>query len=119
MERNGYVYPITEQAKTVLKTLLFHLEKRNIPIHLGEKVVKIQPQKNKDFLIETDKNQYEAANVILACGGKASPNLGSDGSGYDLLKQLKIKTKKPLPALAVTRLIPVKSPLSVTIWVNG
>ena len=51
MERNGYVYPVTEQAKTVLKTLLFHLEKRNIPIHLGEKVVKIQPQKNKCFLI--------------------------------------------------------------------
>ena len=42
MDRNGYVYPITEQAKTVLKTLLFRLEKKNIPIHLGEKVKNIK-----------------------------------------------------------------------------
>ncbi|MBE5955900.1 MAG: aminoacetone oxidase family FAD-binding enzyme [Lachnospiraceae bacterium] len=99
MERNGYVYPITEQAKTVLKTLLFHLEKKNIPIRLGERVLSVKPDKNKGFTIETDSSVYKAEHVILACGGKASPNLGSDGSGYDLLKQLKIKMNKPLPAL--------------------
>ncbi len=99
MERNGYVYPITEQAKTVLKTLLFHLEKKEIPIRLGEKVRNIKAIKPAGFLIETDRMEYTADNVILACGGKASPNLGSDGSGYDLVKQLKIKTKKPMPAL--------------------
>lgn len=99
MERGGYVYPITEQAKTVLKTLLFHLDKRNIPIHVGEKVLEITPNKKHEFVIKTNKAEYKSANVILACGGKASPKLGSDGSGYDLLKQLKIKVKKPLPAL--------------------
>lgn len=99
MDRNGYVYPITEQAKTVLKTLLFRLEKNKIPIHLGEKVKSIKQNKSAGFIVETDKAEYSAKNVILACGGKAAPNLGSDGSGYELVKQLKIGTKKPLPAL--------------------
>ena len=99
MERNGYVYPITEQAKTVLKTLLFHLEQKEIPIRLGEKVKAIKADKKEGYIIETESSEYRASNVILACGGQASPKLGSDGSGYDLLKQLKIRMKKPLPAL--------------------
>lgn len=100
MERNGYVYPITEQSKTVVKTLLFPLKNRNVPVHTGETVQTItRDKKSGCFTVTTDKEEYKAGHVILACGGMASPKLGSDGSGYKLLKQLKIRTKKPLPAL--------------------
>ena len=99
MERNGYVYPVTEQAKTVLNTMLFQLKKNNIPIHLNEKVIKINQKAANDFEIETNQDTYRAKHIILACGGKANPKLGSDGSGYDLAKQLHLKIKKPMPAL--------------------
>lgn len=99
MERNGYVYPITEQAKTVLKTMLFTLDKYNVRIQKGECAKSIAPIKTNLFEIKTAASTYTANHVILACGGKASPKLGSDGSGYDLLGQLGIKMVKPLPAL--------------------
>lgn len=100
MERNGYVYPITEQAKTVVKTLLFTLNNRHVPIHTGEQVTSIEQEKpSGHFLLKTDQGTYKAHQVILACGGQASPKLGSDGSGYQLLRQLKIQMAKPLPAL--------------------
>lgn len=99
MERNGYVYPITEQAKTVLKTLLFHLEKKNISVLTGQNVTTVKKSDQGGYVIETDQERFQAKHVILACGGQASPNLGSNGSGYDILKQLKIKMNNPLPAL--------------------
>jgi len=99
MERNGYVYPITEQAKTVLKTLLFQIEKKNISILTGEKVKEVKPLKKGGFIVFTEQAEYRGEHVILACGGQASPNLGSDGSGYELLNKLNVKTNRSLPAL--------------------
>lgn len=99
IERNGYVYPVTEQAKSVLNTLLFSLSKKNIPIRTGEKVTKIHPIKDHLFEIETSNRTYCSKNVVLACGGKANPKLGSDGSGYELAKQLGLRVIKPMPAL--------------------
>ena len=41
--------------------------------------------------------------MILACGSKAAPNTGSDGSGYELAKSLGHRIIKPLPALVQLR----------------
>ncbi len=99
IERNGYVYPVTEQSKTVVSTLMFHLEEKNVDLHFEEKVTDIFPEKKGGFRLKTDKTEYVSTYVVLACGGKASPKLGSDGSGYDLLRRLNIICNKPMPAL--------------------
>lgn len=99
LERNGYVYPMTEQAKTVLHTLLRPLSKRGISIGTGQAVTKITCHGDYQYEIETENATYQASHVILACGGSASPKLGSDGSGYLLAKQLGLSMVKPLPAL--------------------
>lgn len=99
LERNGYVYPMTEQAKTLLHTLLRVLSQRNIPIYTGQTVKKIHCKGDYAYEIETEDTSYRASHVILSCGGKASPKLGSDGSGYTLAKQCGLSIVKPLPAL--------------------
>lgn len=100
VERNGYVYPVTEQAKTVVKTLLSHLNRYKVPIHTKERVTGIRRESGSgSFTVITDQRKYRAHTVILACGGSASPKLGSDGSGYQLLRQLHIKMASPFPAL--------------------
>lgn len=99
IERDGYVYPVTEQAKTVLFVLLSALEKKQVAIHTKEQVTKLKPLSKGGYEIQTDQGCYQAANVVLATGSKASPKLGSDGSGYSLLKDLGIRMRKPLPAL--------------------
>jgi predicted flavoprotein YhiN len=43
--------------------------------------------------------RVECDRVILAAGGKAVPNLGSNGSGFDLARQLGHTIVEPFPAL--------------------
>ena len=42
--------------------------------------------------------------IILAAGGKASPGLGSNGSGYKLSENLGHKIIEPFPALVQLKL---------------
>ncbi|NLJ95992.1 MAG: NAD(P)/FAD-dependent oxidoreductase [Clostridiales bacterium] len=106
-ERNGYIYPNSEQAASMVSVLLMECERLKVKIAYNEKVVNIsQPDftlttLNKDYKEST----YRVARLILATGGMATPKLGSDGSGYKLAKLLGHKVNKPLPAL-----VSLKSP---------
>ncbi|HBV67521.1 MAG TPA: aminoacetone oxidase family FAD-binding enzyme, partial [Clostridiales bacterium] len=47
---------------------------------------------------------FQADKVILATGGKASPQLGSDGKGYDIAKSFGHKIVETFPALVQLKL---------------
>ena len=52
------------------------------------------------FKVETkDGRIFKADRVILAAGGMASPQSGSNGSGFDLLKALGHRVLVPFPVL--------------------
>lgn len=96
--RNGYVYPYSEQATSVVNVLSMELERLKVRIQLSTKVSRIHKKKDK-FVIETNNGSYSSDKVILAAGGCASSSLGSDGSGFALAKELGHSIIKPLPAL--------------------
>ncbi|WMJ88067.1 NAD(P)/FAD-dependent oxidoreductase [Anaerocolumna sp. MB42-C2] len=97
-EKNGYVYPNSEQASSVVEVLRLELLQLKVRI-ITETHVKQIVKQTDQFQVITDKDSYLADQVILAAGGCASPNLGSDGSGYQLAKSLGHRVIKPLPAL--------------------
>lgn len=97
-ERDGYVYPNSEQAASVAQVLDMELKRLKITIFLEVHVEHIRKNKNT-FKLTTNKGDFTADKVILAAGGCASPSHGSDGSGYLLAKELGHKIVKPLPAL--------------------
>jgi predicted Rossmann fold flavoprotein len=97
-EREGYVYPNSEQAASVVQVLEMKLKELKVNVCLDVHVEHIQKVKNA-FKLNTNKGDFTADKVILAAGGCASPNHGSDGSGYLLAKELGHKLVKPLPAL--------------------
>lgn len=95
----GRTYPITENATSVLDVLRLEIEYSGIKVRTSFEV-KNMIQKNKKYvLVSTKADEVEADYVILAVGGKASPVLGSNGSGYDILKPYEININKPLPGL--------------------
>ena len=95
----GRTYPITENATSVLDVLRLEIEYSGIKVRTSFEV-KNMIQKNKKYvLVSTKADEVEADYVILAAGGKASPVLGSNGSGYDILKPYEININKPLPGL--------------------
>ncbi len=96
--RQGYIYPISDQATTILDVLRMELERLNVTICLEHHVQAIT-KNSKGFKIVTDKESYHGDSVILATGGKAASVLGSDGSGYTLAKQFDHRISPVVPAL--------------------
>jgi len=74
------------------------LRRLRVKIQLSVHVKEVKKQGQK-FLLYTENEVIKGDVVILATGGCASPNLGSDGSGYQLAKSFGHRIIKPLPAL--------------------
>uniref|UniRef100_UPI004056B166 NAD(P)/FAD-dependent oxidoreductase n=1 Tax=Acetatifactor sp. TaxID=1872090 RepID=UPI004056B166 len=98
--KNGYLYPASEQAAVVLDVLRNELNVLGVECITECKINKIQKEKvGKKILISDGKTEYLFDRVILACGSKAAPKTGSDGSGYKLAKQLGHSIIPTVPAL--------------------
>ena len=94
-EEQGRIYPYSLKAETVLDILLVACCKLNIEIITDCEVTEIK----KNLTIHSSKGIFEADDIIIAAGGKAQKSLGSDGSGYTLLKKLGHTTTALSPAL--------------------
>lgn len=101
--KNGYLYPASEQAATVLDILRYEMERLGITVRTGCRVTGIGSQ--KDLLtVEAEKNgksTYDA--IILACGGKAAPKTGSDGAGLVMAERMGHRIVPMVPALTALR----------------
>lgn len=97
-ERNGYVYPNSGQAASILDVLLLEAKRLGVKMVSNSKVTAVEKRKG-EFLIRTEEQQLKAEHIILTTGGCASAKLGSDGSGYVLAKSFGHTITKPLPAL--------------------
>lgn len=91
----GRVYPYSNQATTVLNTLLDACERLGVEIITDCTVESI----DRDMCISTTQGIFMADNIVIATGGMAQNNLGSNGSGYDLLKSLGHNITPLYPAL--------------------
>lgn len=102
VNKNGYIYPASGQAASVLDVLRMELEYQNVTIETGIHVKKIA-KTGQVFKVEAacadDKKIYQADRVILACGSLAGNRTGNDGSGYELAKEMGHHVYEPLPAL--------------------
>lgn len=96
--RGDYVYPRSDQAASVLQAFQRELSRQKIEIQTGASVKDIQ-KTGTGFRFLAGQKICHADRVILACGGKASPALGSDGSGYALAKSLGHTLSPVVPAL--------------------
>lgn len=79
----GRVYPASRQASSVTDLFRFALAESGVTVRLGEKVSSARKE-GENFEVCTEAGRYSARTLVLACGGKASPHFGSDGSGYAL-----------------------------------
>ena len=102
-EEEGRVYPYCKQASMVLDVLLLALEKAKIDVQCGCAVTAIERNKGKYLVKTADGRRFSADRVILTAGGKASPKLGSDGSGYVLARQLGHRCLPVYPALVALK----------------
>ncbi len=99
IEQNGKAYPYSLQASSVLDVLRFELERLDVKVVCGFEAAKLYKKNDEFNIVSYDNVRVTADKVILACGGKASSALGSNGSGYELLKSFGHKVTNTFPAL--------------------
>lgn len=100
--RNGYLYPQSDQASAVLDVLRMEVKRLGIQIKTDAKCKSIRPRAG-GFVIDTEAGEFSAEKVILAAGSKAAPVSGSDGSGYLLAQKLGHRMIPVLPSLVQLR----------------
>ena len=98
-EKNGYLYPLSEQADSVLDVLRTELRTSGVEVITEAKVQSVEKTEEGVFVVRSGEKTYSFDRVILACGSKAAPKTGSDGSGYKLAKRLGHELIPTVPAL--------------------
>lgn len=111
-EKNGGLYPVSEQAASVLDVLRFKINELKIRVVNECMITGIKNNEkagNHRFSLSSDQDKlpkdcqdgYDS--VIIACGGMAAPATGSDGNGYRLAKSMGHTIKATAPALVQLR----------------
>ncbi len=101
-DKNGWIYPYTEQASSVTEVLELEARHRKVKIKSNEEVVSIEKTSN-GFEVVTKTWKYACDRVIVACGTNASSVEGSSDMGYQLAKSLGHTLILPLPALCALK----------------
>lgn len=91
INRNGYYYPYSEKAISVISCLINNYKGKIIYESKVEEVI----YKDNKFII--NNNIYDK--LIIATGGVSYPNTGSDGEGFELAKSLGHTITKLEPSL--------------------
>lgn len=87
VEKEGKTYPYSEQASSIVDVLLYEIEQLGVQV-LTETLITEVKKKTHFEIYSNQKLIIQAKKVLLATGGKAMPQSGSDGIGYQLAKSL-------------------------------
>ncbi|MFN4227512.1 MAG: NAD(P)/FAD-dependent oxidoreductase [Candidatus Ratteibacteria bacterium] len=92
------VYPESENAEDVVRTIREILDENKVKFFLKEKVIDIEKLKD-GFKLITDKRIFKSKKVVISTGGKSFPETGSEGDGFVFAKKFGHKIINPVPAL--------------------
>lgn len=105
VEEAGKVFPMSDQASSVLDVLRYKVEQTGIKVIYEARVSDIRKKNKEGFELElADGTCIEGDRVILAAGGKAMPVTGSNGDGFQLAQKLGHTIKEVFPALVPLKL---------------
>lgn len=96
---SGRIYPVTNMASTVLDVLLLALERKNVEVRCGAEISAVKPTGDNWTVQTASGESYTGDALVLTCGGKAAPKLGTDGRGFALAKSLGHGCTRLYPAL--------------------
>ena len=124
-EKDGYIYPNSMQAASVLDALRFEMDRLKITVLTDVNVTAVMP-KGKGYQVRSKEQMFHCRRVIMTPGGRASQKLGSDGSGYALAHQLGYSLIPVVPSLtglkakekAYKSLAGIRSEGRVTLYIN-
>ena len=98
-ERGNRVFPLSDKASDVTKTLERAMIDVGVDIRLNTCVTKIEVCDNHVCAVMTETGKIECDSVIVCCGGISYPLTGSSGDGYKFAKSVGHSINELKPAL--------------------
>ena len=89
-EKNGYLYPVCEQAAAVLDVLRYELQALGVEIQYQCKITKVERLASGKLQVSDGEKTWQFDAVIVTCGGK--PHRLPDRTAVDLKLQKKWDT---------------------------
>lgn len=127
--KNGYLYPYSEQASSVLDVLRMELGRAGVKVVTGAEIVSAACCSGKENfqLKDKDGKKHYFNKVIAACGSPASLKKGEGMTGYELAKGFGHKINPIVPGLVQLRsddgfikaLAGVRCQANVRLMING
>jgi len=99
-EETGKLFPVSDNARTVLQALLRAAADAGVEIRHPDRVHAVETCADGGFQIRSDAGTLQARRVVLATGGRSLPKSGSDGAGLDMAVSLgHTLTERVVPSL--------------------
>lgn len=104
-EKNGYLYPNTEQASTMVDLFRNLICAHQIEVIYGQCITPKQILTDEKVfrICLLNRRNYEYDSLIICTGGMAAPKTGSDGNGFLLAKHFGHHIVECVPALVQLR----------------
>ena len=99
VEPSGKVYPLSDQAGSVVDVLRLALEEKGVEVRTAFEVTGVKKGKKGGFQVLSKEETLQADSVIICCGGMAGGKLGGTQSGYELLRSFGHRVTKLHPVL--------------------
>lgn len=100
----GKVFPMSLQSSSVLDVLRYEIEKLNIGVEYNYFASEIKKDGNNFYIFSKENKKIKCDKVIIATGGMAMPQSGSDGNGYKLVEKYGHKKTKIFQGLVQLKL---------------
>ena len=96
--QDGRIFPVTNQATSVSKVLEMELRRLSIPIEYNFDCSGLSFLNSGITVSAKSGKTIECQKVIITGGGKTYPAFGSDGSIYEIARQLGHTIVEPVPS---------------------
>jgi predicted Rossmann fold flavoprotein len=93
----GRIFPVTNQASSVLKVLEMELKRLKVPVEFNFDCSGISVDQHGVQIASRSGKKIECKHVIIAAGGKTYPAYGSDGTMYSIVQHLGHSIVEPVP----------------------
>ncbi|RUM65928.1 MAG: aminoacetone oxidase family FAD-binding enzyme [Sulfurospirillum sp.] len=93
--RKGSQYFCPRSSQELISLLLHEVQ--GVPLLTGHKVLDIS--KEEDFIVTTDRGEFEAKKVVVAAGGLSFPKIGATDIAFRIAEKFGHTVHTPKPAL--------------------
>jgi len=99
VERGGRVFPVSDEAASVVQTLREALATAGVEVVTSCTVNKVQVAAEQAVTVYSSRGQFTADALVIATGGMSYPLTGSTGDGWDFARELGLRVVAPRATL--------------------